>query len=208
MKLAVFGASGRTGRLVVAQALSVGHEVTAFVRDPARLALVHERLRIVTGAVQDPVRVAEAVRGTDAVVSTIGPVRGEPAGIMVTAATNIVAAMRAQGVRRLVYMTGAGVVQPQDPPALAPRIMLPLMRLLAREVLEDAERGVAAVSNSGLEWVIVRAPRLSDAPARGRYRHGYIKPTLHALSRGDVAAFILQQLGDDTYLHQMPIISY
>lgn len=208
MKLTVFGASGRTGRLVVEQALSTGLEVTAFVRDPARLPLAHERLRIVAGTVRDATRVAEAVRGADAVASTIGPLRGEPAGIMTAAAGNIVATMRAHGVRRLVYMTGAGAVQPQDPPALAPRIMLPLMRLFARAMLDDAERGVATVSGSGLDWVIVRAPRLSDAPARGRYRHGYIKPTLQALSRADVAAFILRQIGDDTYLHQMPIVSY
>lgn len=208
MKLTVFGAAGRTGRILVEQALAAEHEVSAFVRDPRKLDLQHERLRVVTGTVQEAARVQEAIGGADGVLSAIGPVRGDAPGVMVATAGNIVAAMRANGVRRLVYMTGAGVLQPEDPPALAPKIMLPLMRLLARTVLEDSERGVATISGSGLDWVIVRAPRLGDAPARGTYRHGYIKPSLQAMSRADVAAFVLQQLDDDTYLRRMPIVSY
>jgi len=208
MRIAVFGASGRTGRILVSKALDAGDQVVALVRAPDRLALQRDGLRMITGTVQDLDRVRAAIAGTDAVVSTVGPVRGEPAAVMTATATHLVVAMRETGVRRLVYMTGAGVLQPQDPPALASRIMLPLMRLLARAVLEDAERAVGIVSGSELDWVIVRAPRLADTSGRGRFRHGYIKPSLQALAREDVAEFTLRQVRDDTYLRRMPIISY
>jgi putative NADH-flavin reductase len=72
VRLLVVGASGRTGRLVVEQALGHGHEVTAFVRDPARLAISHERLRVVTGDATAPETFGPALEGQDAVVSILG----------------------------------------------------------------------------------------------------------------------------------------
>jgi uncharacterized protein YbjT (DUF2867 family) len=94
----VFGASGRTGRLLVEQALAAGHAVTAFVRDPARLPVTHARLRVVRGDVRDPQRVAEAVAGQDAVLSALGPNKPE-FDAMALGARHILAAMGRHGVR-------------------------------------------------------------------------------------------------------------
>lgn len=81
MKLAIFGATGKTGRVLVEQALAAGHEVTAFVRDLSKLTLGHERLSLVQGDVFDAARVEEAVAGKDAVISVLGrrPARTESA---------------------------------------------------------------------------------------------------------------------------------
>jgi putative NADH-flavin reductase len=74
MKLTIFGATGATGTTLVSQALAAGHEVTAVVRDPARLAVADSpRLRIVTADVMDPDAIGPAVTGADAVLSAVGP---------------------------------------------------------------------------------------------------------------------------------------
>ena len=72
MNVVVFGSTGSTGRLVVEAALSAGHVVTAFVRDPKRMPLTHANLRIVKGDAMDPASVASAVQGADAIICTLG----------------------------------------------------------------------------------------------------------------------------------------
>lgn len=114
----VFGASGRTGRHLVRQALEEGHEVTAFVRDPARLGLDHARLRVVAGDVMDAARVEEAVADSEAVLSALGHTRTSAKDIQTVGTKNIVAAMHRHGVRRIVSLTGAGVRDPKDQPKL------------------------------------------------------------------------------------------
>ena len=115
MKIAVFGASGRTGRPVVTQALAAGHTVVAFVRDPAKLGITHERLEIVQGDVTDAAKVETAVVGADVVVSTLGHSPNSPKDILTVAMRHILAAMQKHGVRRIISASGAGVADQRDP---------------------------------------------------------------------------------------------
>jgi len=209
MKLTIFGASGRTGRPLVEQALAAGHDVTAFVRDPAKLPITHERLRIVQGDVLDAVKVAEAIKGADVVLSTLGHGQGSPDNLQTAATKNIVAAMKQHGVKRIVSLTGAGVQDPKDEPKLIDRVIRGLLVLLQKNVLRDAEQHAEIIQRSGLEWIIVRGPRLNEGPHTGTYRVGYIGKNSGTLaSRADIADFMLKQVADDTYLRQAPVVSY
>lgn len=209
MKIAVFGATGGTGRHVVEQALAAGHTVTALVRNPSKLATKHERLTIVEGDVQNAASVEATVRDQDAVISTLGPVRGSPeTGVMATAARNIVAAMHKYRVRRLITLTGAGVADPEDQPKLVNRLIGTLLKLTARQVYEDSLQHAQLVRASDLDWTIVRVPRLLDGPHTGKYRVGYVgRGTGVTIVRPNVADFMLKQLTDTRYLHKSPVIS-
>jgi len=208
MKLTIFGATGKTGMPLLKQALDAGHEVTAFVRDPAKLTLAHERLRVVQGDATDARAVEEAVRGADAVLSALGHVKGSPKDVQTVATKNIVAAMKKHGVTRLVSLTGAGVPDPQDQPKLADRFVKFLLKTISGDVLRDAENHARVIQGSGLEWVIVRGPRLTDGPFTGDYRVGFVgKNSGLQASRADVADFMLKQAQNPTYLHQAPVVS-
>lgn len=209
MRLAIFGATGRTGRHLVEQALGLGHEVRALARDPGKLPLSHERLTVVQGSAEDAERVDETVRGTDAVLSALGHTKTSSKEVQTRATENILAAMRRHGVRRLVSLTGAGVPDPEnDAPKLFNRAMSLLLRRLQPDVLADAERHAELIRESGLDWVIVRGPMLTDGPRTGNYRVGYVgKGTGARIGRGDVADFMLKQASDEAYLRQLPMIS-
>lgn len=208
MRVLILGATGKTGVPLVQQALAGGHTVTAFVRNPASLTVQHPNLHVVQGDIQDAAAVAAAVAGQDAVLSALGPVKGSPENLMVTAARNVVAAMQQHNVRRLIWLTGAGVIDPKDPPSFAARVIVPLMKLIAGAVLRDSEAGVRLIQASGLEWTVVRGPRLGTDPKQGGYRHGYITTTFKPLSREDLAEFMLAQLSSAQYVRESPIISY
>ncbi len=208
MKIAVFGATGRTGRPLIEQALEAGHTVTAFARDPSRLPVQHERLTVAQGDIADAETVARAIAGQDAAICVLGQAPGSRRDLLTVAAQSIVAGMQRHGVRRLLTLVGAGVSDPRDEPPPAPaRVMIGLLKLLAPNVLADAERHAETVRASGLDWTIVRVPRLSDDPPRGSVHLGYERPGFAPLARADVAAVLLRLAADGTYLREAPILS-
>lgn len=208
MNLTIFGASGKTGKQLVTQALDAGHTVTAFVRNPARLGIQHERLRVVQGDGADEVAVARAVEGADAVISALGPVKDAPDGIQTAATKAIVAAMEQHGVRRLVSLTGAGVAAAEDRPKLINHLIKFALKTLAGSVLRDGEGHAEVIKGSALDWVIVRGPVLADGPHTGKYRVGWVGiNTGSRITRADLADFMLTQVSDNTYLRKLPMVS-
>ena len=109
MKLTIFGATGRTGRLLVEQALAAGHDVTAFVRDASAVKWDEPNLRVLEGELEDTARIAEAVAGAEAVISVLGPSQNKPDYAISRGTGRIIAAMKEHGVRRLIVSAGAGV---------------------------------------------------------------------------------------------------
>ena len=209
MNVAIFGATGRTGRSLTEQALEQGYRVTAFARNPSKLGISHERLNVVGGDVTDSSAVEKAVVGQDAVVSALGHAKGSPKDVHTRGTANIVTAMRAHGVRRLISLTGAGVREEGDDPKFVDRVFGLLLRALQRDALEDAAGHVGVIRESGLEWVVVRGPRLTEGAKKGHYRVGLVgKNSGTSISRADLADFMLDQLTDDANLGLMPMVSY
>lgn len=208
MKITIFGATGRTGRYLVAQALSRGHEVTAFARSPEKLADYREQIEIVEGDVQDAEAVSRAVVGADAVVSALGPTENTPDYQVQRGTQHILAAMQEHGVERLVISAGAGVGDPKDEPKLFNKAINLLLKLVSRHVYEDMKRTVETVRASDVDWTVVRVPMLTDDPAKGDVKVGYVgKGMGPRITRADMAHFMLDQLEDETYLHEAPAIS-
>lgn len=207
-KLAIFGATGRTGIHLVEQALAREHEVTVLARNPDKLGELSHRVRTVQGDVTDPGKVAEAVQGQDAVIMALGHTRTSPKDVLTVATRNVLEAMNQHGVRRLINLTGAGVPDPADKPGLFDRLMSGLLRLAARDLWEDAMQQTSLIRASDLDWTIVRVPRLTNGPARGTVRSGYVG---HGpgpmISRADVATFMLEQVTSDEHKRKAPAIS-
>ncbi|MAU01945.1 MAG: epimerase [Anaerolineaceae bacterium] len=205
MKLAVFGATGGTGKEIVSQALAAGHEVTVLVRDSSRLSVKHDKLYLVIGDVLNPEKVEETLAGSEAVCCSLGHTANNPDNVVSEGTRNIVECMQKQGIRRLVVVSALGVGESQDQVSLAFKMM---MKTVLRKAYEDKERQEQIVRESDLDWVIVRPGGLTNAPATGDYQFG-LDPAISGgqVSRADVAAFVLQQLTDDTFLQKTPAIT-
>jgi len=198
-KLTVFGASGGTGRQLVEQALAAGRDVEAVVRDPARLPLRHARLTVTVADVLDPRAIEPAVADADAVLSALGPRKGDSATITADGVASVLQAMKAAGTRRIVAISAAPIapLTPADP-LVYRRIARPLLwRFFGAgyRALAEMERTLA---DSGLDWTVVRPPYLSDGPRTGRCR--YVLDASQAgsfrTSRADVADVMLRLLDD------------
>jgi putative NADH-flavin reductase len=205
MKLTVFGATGGTGKEVVRQALDAGHQVAAVVRDPARLAISHSALEVVTADVTDPDSLRPALAGREAVISALGPHSRKDVGIASTALGSILRAMDASEVRRLAVLSAVPVGPVPEGETLFYRsVALPLLRRLLRDAYADLAVMEEEVRRSAVEWTIVRPPRLTDKPLTGNYRRavGGNVPRGYTISRADVAHAMLALLDDPATVKQ------
>ena len=206
--IALFGATGKTGRRVADKALAAGHHVNALVRDPAKPPVTGDRLTVIRGDVRDPAAVAATVAGADVVLSLFGQVKGSPKTLQADGTRVIVEAMQGAGVRRIVSLSGGGLRDPHDRPKLPDQIIRTLLRLMAGHVLADAEAHLEVLKASGLDWTVVRGPRLTEEPGTGGYRVGWVGiGTGTSISRDDLADFILTQVDDPAFVGQMPFVS-
>lgn len=167
MRLTVFGATGRVGHTFVHDALGQGHEVTAYVRDPQRLGLKNSRLHVRKGSLEDGTTVAEAVRGADVVVSAIGARDATHTVTVVTEATRaLVAALKAEGVRRFVSVGAAGLL-PHPSGGLTGEHGLPPF---LRHAFEDHRGALHVLQESPLDWLVVCPPVMPSGVRTGKYR--------------------------------------
>jgi len=212
MNLLIFGATGGTGRAIVAQALEQGHRVTAFARNPAAIKTKHENLVTVQGDILDYASVERAVKGQDAVLSALGTKALRKNTTISDGTRNIITAMEKFGVKRLVFQSSISIgdSKPQQRQfGLIYRVIV--FPLLLRNMFQDKESQERYIRQSTLDWVIVRPAALTNGPRSGVYRSEFSatdKSIKAKISRADVADFMLKQLADDTYVHKTPSLSY
>jgi len=207
MKVAIFGGTGKTGQHLVQHALGLGHEVVMLARTPSNFTIQHPKLTVLQGDILDAACVEATVQGVDAVISVLGPRSNKPEFIISKGTDHILIAMKRHNVRRIIISAGAGVRDPQDKPKFIDHFFGLLLNLLSKNAVEDMKQVVAKVRNSDRDWSIIRVPMLTDQPAQGTLKVGYVGDITTRLSRADMAAFMLKQLDDDTYLREAPAIS-
>lgn len=208
-KILVLGATGGTGRLIVAQSLARGYDVTALVRSPGKAKSL-PRAKLVVGDARDPKVLREALRGREAVVSALGtpasPFR--EVTLLSEVTRTLVGAMRDEGVARLVAVTGIGAGDSRGHGGFAfDRLILPL---LLRHVYADKDRQEDIVRQCGLDWVLVRPTVLSNKPGRGAVRALVNLAGFHggSVAREDVARFVLDQVETDAWIGRTPLITW
>lgn len=197
MKLVVFGATGGIGSQVVEQALAAGHEVTAVDRRPSAITSGHEHLEVIQGDVLELDTIRESIIRKDAVISAIGVRNRAPTTVYSEGIANIIHAMKAANVRRILCISAGGL---EPGPRWQRWIVKPLLWLMLKHMYTDLMRMEAVVKTSDLDWTILRPSTLTNGPRTGRYQAVVNQHLAHgfAISRADVADYIITHLIDRT----------
>jgi putative NADH-flavin reductase len=207
VKLIVFGSTGGIGSQVLPQALAAGHTVTAVARNPAAITLRHERLTVVQADALEPRTLDQPLAGQDAVISALGVRTRAPTTVYSDGVANIMRAMRAANVRRLLCVSATGL----DPGPLLQRwLAKPILWMLFKDMYTDLVRMEAEMRRSDLEWTIVRPPQLTDGSRTGQYHMAVNKHLTRGaqISRADVADYMLTHLDDQAAYRAQVEIAY
>ncbi|MBK1645818.1 epimerase [Thiocapsa imhoffii] len=198
MQIALFGATGGTGRQVLEQALASGHQVRVLLRDPTKLEPA-PGLTLVCGDVLDPAATRRCVEGSQAVICLLGSGVGS-APVEALGTQSILDAMTTHGVHRLIAVTSMGVGDSREQVSAE---FQRAMDTVLQPIIAAKTEQERLIQNSGLDWTIVRPGGLSDGPRTGNYRSSNERSLMAGLiSRADVAEFVLHQLTDATNLNQ------
>jgi len=180
MKIALFGATGGTGRQIAEQGLAAGHEIKALVRTPAKFDLEHKNLEVIAGNVLEMADVVQTIDGCQAVISSLGNTSRNPKMVVSMGTQHIMDTMEKQGIKRLIVVSSLGVGDSKDQTSFLFKIVA---KTFLRNVMADKEQTEALIRKSDLDWTIVRPG---------------------GISRGDVADFVLKQLDDLAFLRSTP----
>ncbi len=219
--VAIFGATGRTGAMVLREALTRGWHVRILVRDAKKVPhdIVQnagDRLAVLDGSIE-----ADKVRATlggengpfvSAVLSTLGPVSNAKAdaGVITRALECIVAEMQRAKIRRLVMTAGAGVSQAGDKPGFVDKVIRGALGLFAAQLLADMTGACAVVQAApDIDWTIARAPRLIDGEAAGEPKVGMVGTAGMGISvsRGTLARFVVDAVEKASHIREAPMVS-
>lgn len=209
MRVLLLGASGGVGRRILARGVERGHAIRAQTRDAARLADAAEGIEVAAADPTDGAALRRLVAGQQAVVMALGTAPARRTTLFSDVTARLIAAMQAEGVKRLVAITGVGAGETRGHGGfLYDRIIYPLF---TRQFYEDKDRQERLIRQSALDWVLVRpAPFKASAGTTPLQAITDVKPDtrLSRITRDEVAIFVLDQLADDRYLHRAVFIGH
>ncbi len=182
--------------------------VRVLARNPEKLSdwAQDSGITIVPGSAEDPEAVKAVVSGADAAVSVMGPVKGEDPGRFSTAGRVIAAACKEAGVGRLLWMTGAGVMLPQDEPSFSRRLIRGVMKMVAGPVLKHSESAVSSIMESGVDYTVIRAPMLNEDTEEVTLESGYAAPRPKPVPRAQIARWIVAELQSPQWRNHAPML--
>ncbi len=208
-KIALFGATGQTGKLFLEAALEKGYEIQVLVRDISKLNQKSDKLTVFQGDVLNVDDVAKIIKNCDLAVSLFGHVKNSPEWLQTNGTKNIIQAMKNFGVERIISLSGGGLpFLDKDEPKFIDKLIRNIMKIMVPKALNDAIEHHKILKESGLKWTIVRGPRLTNDAKINTYKVGWVGVNSGTkISRGDLADFIVTQIEDETFNYQMPFVS-
>ena len=206
MKVVIFGANGKTGLLLVEQALAKGYQVVAYVRRPESIMIENPKLKIVVGNLNEPLKMKDTISGADACISALGGGSLTKHSIeIINGIKNIISIMEITNVHRLIYLSSLGANESRY---LIPQpLRFVLTNLFLRVTLADHNTNEDNIRKSRLQWTILRPGGLTNGQLTGDLRHGAENSKIKgstSISRANVASFMIQQLTDTSY-HQRAV---
>ena len=204
MKVVVFGASGKVGRLLVSELLKNDYQVTAFVHSHNPFQK-HPNLVIKRGDIYSASQVDEAIKDQDLVMSSLGSWGTKKQDVVSAGMNNIINAMKKQRVKRVVGLTGIALWR-DDNPSFLDKFNRSLLMFLAPKILKDGEALIEMLSTSGLDWTVIRSPVMTSSKSRDYRLRNKLAGLFATIPRLAVAQAMFDQIKDDSFIEQAPVI--
>jgi len=208
MNITIFGGTGISGILTIEKALTKGHKVTIYARNPSKISLEHENLHIVEGSLTDDKKIDNAIKGADAVISLLGPTGKSKGLILSSAMKKIIQFMEKYGVKRLIATATPSFKDKNDKFQFGFALGAFLVKTFLGDTYDDIVEIGNSITKSNLDWTIVRLPMLSNNRL-SKLHIGYLgdgKTKMFSLTRENLSDFLLEQLEESKYVKKSPVI--
>ncbi len=205
MKIIVFGASGKVGRLVVDELVKRGYHVTAIVFREDNMEFPGG-VRVLQLDVHDGLLVREAIKDHDVVMSCLGSWGTKTKDILSSGMKNIIPAMKHWNVKRVISLTGADSRFSEDQPPLFSRLARPLLKMIAPKILSDGEKHLKLLEDSHLQWTVIRSPVMKNGKALTCKLNNHGCNPWENITRATVVKVMVDEIENDQHIRQAPIL--
>jgi len=209
MTVLIFGATGRTGIELIKECLANNINVKCYVRNPAKLNEFTDKVQIIEGSINDYPKIQESVVGVDCVMNVLGHANNTPKDMQTVAIKNIIKAMQFNNIKRLITLTGAGVIVEGDKPSFFDKLITTILKKVANARVLDGINFVEEIKKSDLNWTVFRAPILTNAPKSNNVKLTMVgdNSVKFSVSRKDIAQKFVEVINDSTMFNKLPYIA-
>ncbi|HRZ41491.1 MAG TPA: SDR family oxidoreductase [Bacteroidales bacterium] len=205
-KIAIIGGTGKAGKFLVKHLVNQGFTIKVLLRNPDKLKISSPLIEKVTGDVTDYETVFSLIDGCNAVISALGQSKGEKP-VHSVSSSNIIRAMNSFNIRRYIVITGLTIDTPFDRKSFKTKLLSKIMKLSYSAVIADKQREYSIISESNLDWTIVRLPLIEPSETSGAIKVSLTDCPGRKISTTDLAVFLIKQLSNESYIKKSPFIS-
>jgi putative NADH-flavin reductase len=206
IKIAVIGGTGKAGKYLVNQLVNQGFKIKVLLRNPDKLEITSHLIEKISGDVRSYESVNSLIEGCNAVISTLGPSKGE-SPIFSHATGNVIKAMNALNVQRYIMITGLTLDTIHDKKSFRTRLLSKIMKLSFPAIIADKQKEYSILSESNLDWTVIRLPLIEQTESSGKIKISLTDCPGKKISSTDLANFLISQLSDDSFIRKSPFIA-
>jgi putative NADH-flavin reductase len=205
-KIAIIGGTGKAGKYLIDEMLRQEIPIRVLARNPDKVSQKSQLIEIVTGSVRNYNTVQRLLTGCSAVISTLGPSRAEPDTCSV-AIGHLLRVMPQLKIRRYIEVAGLGIDTPNDKKGFRTRLIGWVIKAFFSEVANDRQKGYELLSNSSINWTIVRCPMIQLTESHRTLKVNLTDSPGNKVSAADLATFLVNQVYEELYVRKCPFVA-
>lgn len=210
MKIVILGSTGFLGQVILKKALDEGYQISTLVRTPDKLGEFKDRVEFVQGSLSDIDKLEETVRGTEVVLSSVGPPQRNPEKpeFYEKAMVDLVGALEKQHIKRLVVTGGAAHLGGENENwTLGRRLLRLFLLLVAKPILIAKQREWDVLKTSDLDWTLVRPPQIVEGEPTGNVLADEKNLARTQVDVEDLANFMMEQITSTEWIKKAPLVA-
>ncbi|WP_412839445.1 SDR family oxidoreductase [Bacillus paranthracis] len=205
-KIAILGANGKAGKILVNEALEKGYQVKILTRNSTSTEKINENIETIIGDARNFSTIQDLLQGCSAVINAVGQPKNE-SYIFSTVTKHILEAMKESKIKRYILISGGSLNVTGDQKGIVNKIGATLFKLFLPKMMQDKYKELQIIQNSEVDWTIVRLPFVIEGNGIGSIKESLVDMPGIKIQNGDIAPFVIKQINSDRYVGKCPFIS-
>ncbi|AAU17953.1 SDR family oxidoreductase [Bacillus cereus group sp. TH43LC] len=205
-KIAILGANGKAGKILVNEALEKGYQVKILTRNSTNTEKINENIETIIGDARNFSTIQDLLQGCSAVINAVGQPKNE-SYIFSTVTKHILEAMKESKIKRYILISGGSLNVTGDQKGIVNKIGATLFKLFLPKMMQDKYKELQIIQNSEVDWTIVRLPFVIEGNGIGSIKESLVDMPGIKIQNGDIAPFVIKQINSDRYVGKCPFIS-
>ncbi|HFK1401937.1 SDR family oxidoreductase [Bacillus cereus] len=205
-KIAILGANGKAGKILVNEALEKGYQVKILTRNSTNTEKINKNIETIIGDARNFSTIQDLLQGCSAVINAVGQPKNE-SYIFSTVTKHILEAMKESKIKRYILISGGSLNVTGDQKRIVNKIGATLFKLFLPKMMQDKYKELQIIQNSEVDWTIVRLPFVIEGNGIGNIKESLVDMPGIKIQNGDIAPFIIKKINSDRYVRKCPFIS-